>query len=316
MAGPLLSYEFVVSAAEAGVRLDHYLASRQLPHTRSQLKRFIDGGACLVDQVVARPAKKLSAGEVVRLTPPPAEPSRAMAEQIPLSILFEDEHLIVVDKPSGMVVHPSAGHSSGTLVNALLGHCQLPPGGDPLRPGIVHRLDKDTSGVMVASKSDTAQAGLASLFASHEIQRRYLVLVSGRLPGQEGVCDTLHGRHPHHRKRFCSKVNRGKRAVTHWRVLERLAGATMAEARLETGRTHQVRVHFCDMGHPVLGDPLYGRAPAHKLAREQGRLLGRQALHARELGFVHPISGQQLLFASEPPEDMRAVIEALKRGTE
>ncbi len=305
------SYELVVSAAAAGERLDRYLAAQQLPHTRSQLKQFIVSGGCTVNGQPARPSSKVHRGDVVVLTPPPPEPCRAIAEDIPLSVLFEDEFLIVVDKPAGMVVHPAAGHSSGTLVNALLGRCPLSEGGDPLRPGIVHRLDRDTSGVMVATKTDVAQAHLARQFADHSIQRRYLVVVSGLLTPASGTMDTLHGRHPHHRKRFSTRVKRGRRAVTHWRVLAPLSGATLVEARLETGRTHQVRVHFADAGHPVLGDRTYARPPSHEQARQQARALGRQALHARSLSFVHPIQDRELCFEAPTPPDMRAAIEAL-----
>lgn len=305
------SYEFVVSAEDADQRLDHFLTLRQLPHTRSRLKQFIDGGGCEVNGQPARPSSKVRAGDVVVLTPPPPEPSAAIPEQIPLCVLYEDEHLIVVDKPSGMVVHPAPGHSRGTLVNALLGHCALSDAGDALRPGIVHRLDRDTSGVMVATKTDEAQAGLSRQFADHTIERRYLVVVSGRLSPRSGTMDTLHGRHPHHRKRFSTRVKRGRRAVTHWRVLATLSGATLVEARLETGRTHQVRVHFADAGFPVLGDQTYARAPSHEGAREQARALGRQALHARRLGFMHPVTGQKICFETPPPPDMAAMIEAL-----
>ena len=301
MVDSLPSYRYVVSAEDAGQRLDRYLASRSLPHTRSQLKQFIDGGSCLVNGQPGRPSNKVRAGDEVVLTPPAPEPSTAVAEQIPLCVLYEDEHLIVVDKAAGMVVHPAPGHSGGTLVNALLGRGALSDAVDALRPGIVHRLDRDTSGVMVATKTDVAQVHLARQFADHSIQRRYLVVVIGRVSPGRGTQDTLHGRHPHHRKRFSSRVHRGRRAVTHWRVLARLAGATLVEARLETGRTHQVRVHFADMGHPVLGDQTYARPPSHELAREQARALGRQALHAWHLGFEHPVTGERLEFFTPPP---------------
>ena len=309
---PGLIYEFVVSAQDDGARLDQYLAAQQLPLTRSQIKRMLDRGACSVDGAPGRPATRLRAADTVLFTRPPPEPSTALPEQIPLDILFEDQHLIVVDKPAGMVVHPAPGHSSGTLVNALLGHSgQLAPGDDPLRPGIVHRLDKDTSGVMVATKTDAARLHLAQQFARHSMERRYLVLVSGALADARGTMDTLHGRHKHHRKRFSTRVNRGKRAVTHYQLLRRLTGATLVEARLQTGRTHQVRVHFADAGHPVLGDPVYGRAPTNPVAKAQAELLGRQALHARLLGFEHPVTSEQLCFETPPPEDMQAAIDAL-----
>jgi 23S rRNA pseudouridine1911/1915/1917 synthase len=227
-------------------------------------------------------------------------------------VLYEDEQLIVVDKPAGMVVHPAAGHSSGTLVNALLGHCDNLSGiGGVLRPGIVHRLDKLTSGVLVASKTDEAHQGLAEQFSVHTVERRYVVVVAGRLAAARGTFDTFHGRHPTDRKRYTSRCDRGRRAVTHYEVRQPLRGASLVQATLETGRTHQVRVHFADAGHPVLGDPVYGRPPGHPEARRQGRALGRQALHAQVLGFVHPVTGQRLRFASPPPPDMQVVISAL-----
>ena len=310
-----------MAESEAGARLDRFLTGRQLPlPSRSQVKRLVDQGLCLVNGSAARPAKKLRAGDLVELEVPPPAPDEALPEQITLAILYEDDHLIVVDKPAGMVVHPAAGHTSGTLVNALLGHCRELSGvGGTLRPGIVHRLDKLTSGVLVASKSDEAHLGLAAQFAEHSVERLYVTVVAGRLEGTEGTYDTLHGRHPTDRKRFTSRAvgeGGGRRAVTHWRVLSRLRGATLVEARLETGRTHQVRVHFADAGHAVLGDPMYGRAPADRLAREEGRRLGRQALHARVLGFEHPVTAERLRYASPVPADMARLIDALRSAEE
>jgi len=308
-----MRYEFLVAEAEAGQRLDQYLASRQLPRSRSQLKRTIDQGLCLVNGKAARPAKRLNPGDAVSLSLPPPEPDQALPEEIPLSVLYEDEHLIVLDKPAGMVVHPAAGHRRGTLVNALLAHCgSLSEVGGKQRAGIVHRLDKDTNGVLVASKSDLAHQGLAAQFAVHSVERVYLALVAGHLRAAQGTFDTLHGRHPQDRKRFTTRCKRGRRAVTHYKVRELLQGASLVEARLETGRTHQVRVHFAEAGHPVLGDPVYGRAPKDKSAREQARLLGRQALHAHLLAFDHPLSGQRLQFATPPPADMLAALQALR----
>ncbi len=312
MADPLLlSYELVVAEQEAGMRLDRFLVLRSLPHSRSQMKRMIEGQACLVNGEAARPARRLKAADTVCFTPPPPAPQEALPEQIPLSVLFEDASVIVVDKPAGMVVHPAAGHAGGTLVNALLGHCPLAPGGDPFRPGIVHRLDKLTSGVMVASKTEQATESLARQFAAHSVERRYWTVVEGHLAQPQGCFETLHGRRPNDRLRFSSRVQRGRRAVTHYRVLRPLRGATLVEARLETGRTHQVRVHFADVGHPVLGDPLYGRPPTADPARQAAARLGRQALHARVLAFDHPRSGQRLRYVTPPPPDMQDLIAAL-----
>jgi 23S rRNA pseudouridine1911/1915/1917 synthase len=307
-------YEFVVAESEAGSRLDHYLVARELRRSRSQLKRLIDRGLCSVNEAVARPAKCLRAGDRVALLIPPAEPDEALPEAIALCVLYEDPHLIVVDKPAGMVVHPAVGHRQGTLVNALLGHCRVLSGvGGTLRPGIVHRLDKLTSGVLVASKTDEAHLGLAAQFAKHSVERRYHAVVSGALPAAAGTFDTAYRRHPTDRKRFTSRGKEGRRAVTHYRVLEPLRGATLVEARLETGRTHQVRVHFADAGHPVLGDPMYGRPPRDPEARQQATRLARQALHAHALGFDHPITGERLRFATPMPPDMQQLMAALRQ---
>jgi 23S rRNA pseudouridine1911/1915/1917 synthase len=285
-----------------------------MTQTRSQLKRHIDDGLCSVNHEVARPARKLRPGDVVRLTVPPPEPDGALPEEIPLTVLYEDDHLIVIDKPPGLVVHPAAGHRNGTLVNALLGHCKSLSGvGGTVRAGIVHRLDKLTSGVLVASKSDEAHLGLAAQFAAHTVERRYVAVVSGRLTSASGTFDTPYGRHVTDRKRFTGRTRhaRARRAVTHYRVLRRLQGATLVEARLETGRTHQVRVHFSEAGHPLLGDPIYGRPPRDPAARAAARALGRQALHAQVLGFDHPSTGERLRFVAAPPRDMQDLIAAL-----
>ena len=292
----------------AGQRVDVYLAART-DITRSQIRKHIEAGGVTVDGEVVRPRRQLRAGEQVDYAPPPPEPDTTEPEDIPLTIVYEDEHLVVVDKPAGLVVHPAAGHATGTLVNALLHHCgALSSVGGRKRPGIVHRLDKDTSGVMVASKTDAAHLGLAALFAEHDLERAYVALTVGAPPKAEGTFDTLHGRHPIHRKRFTTRVRDGKRAVTHYRVLERLGDLCRVEATLETGRTHQVRVHLAEHGAPLLGDPIYGRAPKDPLLRRLGQILGRQALHAAVLGFVHPVTGAPLRFETPLPPDMEAVL--------
>jgi 23S rRNA pseudouridine1911/1915/1917 synthase len=249
---------------------------------------------------------------VVRPAPPP--PSDAEPQDIPLAVLFEDDHLLVVDKPAGLVVHPAPGHADGTLVNALLFHAQVEDdGADRRRPGIVHRLDKDTSGVMVVAKTAQVRDALVALFQKHDIERRYVAIAAGEPPVRV-TYDTLIGRHPTDRKRFTTKVRRGKRAVTHVEVRERLEGAALVECKLETGRTHQIRVHLAEHGHPVLGDPVYGRSPKSPVAREAAKGLGRQALHAAVLGFRHPATGEAQRFETEPPADFRAALALLRRN--
>jgi len=210
-------------------------------------------------------------------------------------------------------VHPAPGHEAGTLVNALLAHVRDLRGiGGELRPGIVHRIDKDTSGLLVVAKDDTTMAALAAAFKAHTVERVYDALVAGKPPGPGGRIDTLYGRDPQARKKFSSRVRTGKRAVTNWRVVERFAGAARIEARLETGRTHQVRVHLAALGCPLLADRTYGRPARDAAVREIADALGRQALHARTLAFVHPATGEKLSFGSELPADMRAALEALR----
>ncbi len=261
---------------------------------------------------MAKASRKLRDGDRVEVTLRPPEPTTAVAQSIDLVVLYEDEHLIVIDKPAGMVVHPAPGHPDGTLVNALLGHCDDLSGiGGELRPGIVHRLDKDTTGVLVATKNDAAHQALAARFADKDLTREYLAVVAPPPATAQGRFDTLYGRHPVHRKKFSSKVSRGKRAVTNYRVERRFADlAALVRVRLETGRTHQIRVHFSDAGMPVLGDPMYGRPPRGPL-RELATKLGRQALHAARLDFVHPITGVELHFETPLPADMAALVEAL-----
>jgi 23S rRNA pseudouridine1911/1915/1917 synthase len=236
------------------------------------------------------------------------------AQDIPLRVVFEDEHLLVLDKPPGLVVHPAAGHEDGTLVNALLAHCHDLRGiGGELRPGIVHRIDKDTSGLLVVAKDDVTMNALGADFKIHRIKRVYEALAVGRPARAEGKIDTLIGRDPHDRKKFSIKVRTGKRAVTNWRLVEDLGLASRFEAELETGRTHQVRVHFAAMGCPLLGDATYGRSPRDEDLRAIAKRLGRQALHARTLGFHHPKNGEWMEFESAPPEDFMAALAALRQ---
>ena len=306
------TFDFTVE--EGGERLDVWLARQGTPYSRSQLSRRIEEGEVTVDgQVVRTPSRKLRAGERVSFTPPPPEPVEDLPEDIPLSILHEDDHLIILDKPAGLVVHPATSHKGGTLVNALLHHLgdSLPGVGGERRPGIVHRLDKDTSGVLVVAKDEPTLVALQKQFHAHDLDRRYLALVEGVVP-ERGSFKTSYGRDPRDRKKFSSRVPSGKRAVTHWQVVERLPGATLVEVRLETGRTHQIRVHFKDAGHPLIGDRTYGRPPRDPRLRAIAHELGRQALHAHVLGIVHPITGEKLRFQTPPPDDFQRALAALK----
>jgi len=302
-----------LSEEDAGERIDRVLARRCPQFSRTALQRWIEQGRVeQAGEVVSRKTKA-QAGAEVSIEPVPPEAMNAEPQDIPLDILFEDEHLVVLDKPAGLVVHPAPGHPDGTLVNALLHHAEVEGGGDPLRPGIVHRLDKDTSGVMVVAKTPTAHERLVDMFQAHQLERAYLAIARGRTPATT-TYDTFHARHPGDRKRFTSKVGRGKRAVTHLETIELLHASTLVRCRLETGRTHQIRVHLADHGHPVLGDPLYGGATRDPLLRKVGLTLGRQALHAALLSFEHPITGEAMRFETEPPGDFAGALEALREG--
>jgi 23S rRNA pseudouridine1911/1915/1917 synthase len=291
-----------------------WLARRGLPYSRSQIRRRIDEGEVQVGGQTAKAARKLRVGERVRFAPPPPISVEDRPEDIPLGVLYEDAQLIVIDKPAGMVVHPATSHQAGTLVNALLHHCgeSLAGVGGERRPGIVHRLDKDTSGVMVVAKDEPTLVALQTQFHAHDLERQYLALVEGVVT-ERGTFRSKYGRDPQDRKKFSSRVVTGKRAVTHWTVKERLPGATLVEVRLETGRTHQIRVHFRDAGHPLVGDRVYGRPPRDPRLRQIAAALGRQALHAEVLGFVHPRTGERLRFRTEPPADFRDALAALRQ---
>jgi 23S rRNA pseudouridine1911/1915/1917 synthase len=303
-----------VNADGAGRRLDVALAERIASMSRTQLSRHIAEGAVTLNGNPAAPSQKVRAGDEVVWTMPAVREVELVAEEIPLRIVFEDAHLVVVDKPAGLVVHPAAGHEDGTLVNALLAHCRDLRGiGGELRPGIVHRIDKGTSGLLVVAKDDATMNALGADFKVHRIKRVYEALVVGRPARLSGRIDTLHGRDPYDRKKFSIKVRAGKRAVTNWRMLEDLGKASRMEAELETGRTHQVRVHFAAMGCPLLGDASYGRLPRDEDLRAIAKQLGRQALHARVLGFHHPGTGKWMEFECAPPEDFMAALAALRK---
>ncbi len=300
-------------------RLDRFLAEALPELSRSQLKRLIDEGRVTLNNAAVKASTKLKGGEEIAITLPEAVPTETLSQDIPLTVLYEDSQLIVIDKPAGMVVHPAPGHSQGTLVNALLYHCKDLSGiGGELRPGIVHRLDKDTSGVMVATKTDEAHQHLAQQFKDHSINRRYVALVHGLLPTPKGTVDKPIGRHPTQRKKMSTGSRNGRHAVTHWKVLQVFEEdrLTLVELRLETGRTHQIRVHLADMLHPVLADPVYGGNRIKTLKdpelRRLATSLDRQALHARLLGFIHPVSGEYLDSSSAVPADMQSIIDYLQ----
>jgi 23S rRNA pseudouridine1911/1915/1917 synthase len=302
----------------AGERLDRFLAE-QLPElTRSQIKRLIDDGQVSIAGAAVKAGLKLRGGEAISILLPEPEPVAALPEAIPLTVLYEDPHLIVIDKPAHMVVHPAPGHRGGTLVNALLHHCQDLSGiGGMLRPGIVHRLDKDTSGVMVATKDDRTHQQMARQFKAHTC---YRALVHGLVQNQQGTIDQPIGRHPAQRLKMSSSTRRGRRAVTHWQVLRRYDRdrLTLLDLTLETGRTHQIRVHLAEMNLPVVGDPLYGsagmaRGLADARLRKLIEQLDRQFLHAWQLGFVHPRSGEALAFSAPLPQELQDVINYLEK---
>lgn len=299
-----------------GWRLDRALAAAVPTLSRERLKALIAGGAVTgpAGACVRDPATKAIAGGTYQVAVPAPQPAHNAPQAIALDIVHEDDHLLVVDKPAGMVVHPAAGNPDGTLVNALLHHCagRLSGIGGVARPGIVHRIDKDTSGLLVVAKTDVAHERLAAQFARHEVERRYLAIVAGRPTTPAGTIDAPLGRSSANRKKIAIQPpGKGKRAVTHYRILTPLADAALVECRLETGRTHQVRVHLASIGHPLLGDPVYGRVRgAHRelLARLE---FNRQALHAATLGFVHPVSKENLSFQSALPSDIQELFGAL-----
>jgi 23S rRNA pseudouridine1911/1915/1917 synthase len=321
-----------VDTAEAGERLDRVLAAHVTALSRTRLKALVLAGRVAIGgRTIRDPGHRVNAGDRLTVAVPPAEEASPQGETIPLAIVYEDDDLIVIDKPKGLVVHPAAGNRTGTLVNALIAHCgaSLSGIGGVKRPGIVHRLDKDTTGLMVVAKNDRAHHALAAQFADHgrtgPLQRGYLAFCWGVPDRPKGTIDKPLGRHPQARERMAVRTG-GRVAVTHYTVLEQFAGsdgapvASLLDCRLETGRTHQIRVHLAAIGHPLLGDDTYGagfRTKAALLPAEARTALaglGRQALHAYLLGLGHPVSGQQLVFRSALPADLDFLRRAL-RGT-
>jgi 23S rRNA pseudouridine1911/1915/1917 synthase len=295
---------WIVTADDQATRLDQYLQRLNPDMTRSHVQKLIRDGHVTVNQIKAKTGLKIKTGDQVALDLPEPEPSTALSEAIPLDVVYEDEDIIVVNKPRGMVVHPAAGHASGTLVNALLFHCRdLQAINHTLRPGIVHRLDKDTTGLLVVAKNEQAQQSLVKQMKARQIHRHYIALVHGTIQEENGKVDAPVGRHHTQRKKM-AVVQNGRPAVSRFHVLDRFSGYTLVEVRLETGRTHQIRVHMAFIGHPVAGDPLYGPAKS-KID------LGGQALHAGYLAFFHPRDGHSLAFQVPLPSDMQSLVEAL-----
>ncbi|NQX93659.1 MAG: RluA family pseudouridine synthase [Erythrobacter sp.] len=313
------STEIITGTLPSTGRLDKALAEAT-GFSRARIQTLIaDGAAEIEGALVTGASTKIAAGATFRLAVPAAVEPEARPQDIPLDVAFEDEHLIVVNKPTGLVVHPAAGNPDGTLVNALLHHCagQLSGIGGVARPGIVHRIDKDTSGLLVVAKSDAAHEGLAAQFAEHTVHRRYLAVTGGTPSPNEGTIDARIGRSDANRKKMAvlpKNSSRGKNAVTHYKLVERLAHSALIECRLETGRTHQVRVHCASIGHALLGDQLYGRTPKPLKPLINRLGFARQALHAAELGFLHPILGEFVSFSSDLPKDMQELIDELGRS--
>ncbi len=316
MIPPDTSAETQIPPEMAGWRIDRALAGLITTLSRERIKALISSGQVTIDGALVRdPATKAKAGGCAIILIPAPRPAHNEAQDIPLTIVFEDDHLLVVDKPAGLVVHPAAGNFDGTLVNALLHHCagRLSGIGGVARPGIVHRIDKDTSGLLVVAKTDRAHEGLAAQFAKHSINRRYQAIVAGQPRHLAGTVEASLARSAQNRKKIAIvPEGRGKHAITHWSVTEMLRDAALLECQLETGRTHQVRVHMASIGHALLGDPAYSRAGGRhrKILDELG--FHRQALHAAILGFEHPVLGGALIFESPTPSDMQHLLTALR----
>lgn len=320
---------FHVAADEAGERLDRHLARLLPERSRSAIGRLIEGGRVTVaGKVATKTGHALRAGDAIVVDEPAAPaPTGTAAEAIPLTVIYQDQHLAVIDKPAGLVVHPAPGHATGTLVNALLHWAKEEDVtldvDDEVRPGLVHRIDKDTSGLIVVAFDDLTLRGLQAKFQTHDIERRYRAVVIGPNLEERGTIRTPYGRHPKDRKRFTGRLPSAPRqAVTHWRVLKRGKALALLELALETGRTHQIRVHLSEAGHAIIADPIYGHAlPKHAggvfstLANQElraARLMPRLALHAAVLGFVHPVTGERLRFESPDPEDFATLVAALR----
>ena len=300
-----MNREYELTAEESGQRLDKYLAGEMTDLSRSRIKELVQAGKVLVNGKKSKVSYKVQKGDLIQVTVLPLEPLKLEAENIPLDIVYEDEDVIVVNKPQGMVVHPAAGHPSHTLVNALLYHTRdLADSPEGFRPGIVHRIDKDTSGLLMVAKNAAARESLEKQLAAKSNKRQYLAIVHGNFAEEEGTIDAPIGRNPKDRKQM-AVVEKGKSAVTHFKVLEQYQGYSLVECQLETGRTHQIRVHMAYIGHPLAGDPLYGprkTLPGHG-----------QFLHAKTLGFEQPSTGEWLEFSVQPPEIFQQTVADLRK---
>jgi 23S rRNA pseudouridine1911/1915/1917 synthase len=308
----------IISRAHSGQRLDVFLAQSDAKLSRSRIKRLVEEGDVLVNGILPKPSQQLREGDTINLKIKPAEEAIAVAQNIPLDIVYEDDAIIVVNKPAGIVVHPAPGNPDNTLVNALLFHCKNLSGiGGVIRPGIVHRLDKGTSGLIVAAKTDEAHRSLSSQFENHEVHKTYQALVWGDVKGNQGEIIMAVGRHPVNRKKMSTKSRRGKDALTLWKVRERYGAATLLDVEIKTGRTHQIRVHLSERGYPLIGDDVYGRTSRGRALREPAlkekiKALDRQALHAAKLSFLHPVSGERVVFTSQMPQDLADLCENLR----
>lgn len=318
--GPEKSIDVVLPADAAGLRLDRALAIALPQHSRERLKALVGGGRVSgISGVLWDPALKVKGGEALTLNIPEPRASETIAQDIPLEIVYEDDALLVVDKPAGLVVHPAAGNFDGTMVNALLHHCagRLSGIGGVARPGIVHRIDKDTSGLLVVAKTDPAHEFLSRQFAAHSVDRRYTAVVAGQPVPPAGRIEAALARSTANRQKIAIvPEGRGKRAVTHYRTVRALRGSAQIECRLETGRTHQIRVHMASIGHALLGDATYGRTPGSLSSVMAELKFERQALHAATLGFVHPTSQEKLSFESALPADILELISRLSMAAE
>ncbi|MDX9745169.1 MAG: RluA family pseudouridine synthase [Syntrophales bacterium] len=305
----------MVSPEEEGLRLDLFVAAKAPELSRSQVKRMIEEGNVRINTVQADKAgARLRDRDRVDFTVQPARPWEVVAENIPLQILYEDQNLLVMNKPAGMVVHPSPGHREGTLVNALLHHCDDLSGiGGVVRPGIVHRLDKDTSGVLLVAKNDETHRHLSRQFKGHHVKKTYKALVFGNPAENEGTIALPVGRHPENRKKMSIRSHRGKEAVSHWRVMRRYGDVSLLDVEIETGRTHQIRVHLSAIGHPVVGDRVYGGGGRIKSVRDttlRARLdaFPRQALHAWRIAFLHPALDEEMIFSAPLTDDLQGIL--------